>query len=521
MQPMISHSPDTHYSTVLVNALSNYGGYFVNVAVGFFMQAFLVRRLGSDQYSIVPLVMSCVNYLLLMNLGIGMGMNRFLSAARARGDEEEITRISTSIFFVMVGLGIILLMAGGLLAWNFNAIFTIAPRLQKTAMVVMLLMAASAAVQLPFSILSAAFIATQKYTLKNLISSGTTLLNAALILALFTFADNWVVWVAASQAITALIRIGCQVLAVRRILPSMQIKPSFFSRRAITSVWTFSIIIFLGQLGGLLYWHTDYIIINKVLTAYDLTIYAVAVSLATYIYQLAQVPISTLFPVIAGFEARGSINKVPGVVYRGTRLCILVALPFCIVVSLFAEPLFRLYLGPQYSGAGEFVPIIMVTIFFASASCVIRQVPIAIGRPVFISILEIGCAVINIGLTLLFVLRFNWGLAGVAWGTAIAVVLKNGVIIPWYLTLITDLKLTRLLYHVLRGLTPPAIIGVVLVGAVQLIDVTSILASVLSVGLLTVPYILIAYAIGLDDTDRELVGTFWNKARAGIIPSVV
>jgi len=512
-------SSDTSYIKVIVNALSNYGGYAVIVAVGFFMQPFVVRRLGSDQYSIIPLVMSCLQYLQLLKLGIGMGMSRYISAAYARGDEDQITRISTSIFFLLSGLGIILLIIGGILSRHFSDIFTITPGLEKAAMIIMLVVVVGSAVQMPFSILESAFVATQKYTWQNIINSGTTLLQAAMTVILLKWGGNWVVWVIASQVAAMMIRIGCEVVLARHILPSMRIRPSFFAGSAITSVWSFSLFTLLGQLGGLLYWHTDQIIINKCLTAHDLTIYSVATSMAIYIYQLTQVPISVLFPVVAELEATGHLNRVPNLVYRGTRLCVLVAMPGCIVVALFAEPFFQVYLGPQYSGAGKFVPIVMLTIFLGSVSCMVRQVPTAIGKPVFISILELGCAVLNLVLTLIFVLKFNWGLAGVAWATAIATGLKNGVILPWYLTRIIDLSIARLYQRILQGMIPSTITGGLLIVAINLFGVSGLLASCLAVVFLTVPYILLAYTIGLDDVDREMVATFWTRAKLAISPS--
>jgi O-antigen/teichoic acid export membrane protein len=313
------------------------------------------------------------------------------------------------------------------------------------------------------------------------------------------------IWVAVCLTGTTIVRLLLQWKAAREVLPSLRLKFSTFSWQVIGSVGSFSLIAFISQLSGLLYWHTDRLVINHCLTPLDLTLYSVATSLAIYVYDLTQVPTSVFFPVLAGLEATGNLAQIPPLLVRGTRLCIIVSLPFCIIFSTLAEPLFLLYLGPAYQGAGLFVPIVMVSVLSSSSTCFLRQVPTAIGKPGFISFIEITFALINLALTLIFVIRFHWGLAGVAWGTTIATVIKNWIVIPWYLTSLVGLNLRQLARQVFQGILPSSLIGLILIPIIFYVPLLQWKVWFSLFAGLGPIYFLLVYFLSLEGTDKALL----------------
>jgi len=263
------------YSRVAVNAISNLMGYVIRGAVGFFLLKYVVSQLGPEQYSIVPLVASLMSYLLLLSMGTGMGMARYISAAHARGQADEVSRVFTSMFFVMVGFATILLAAGLLLSSQLSNLLTIPSGLESAAVILMCLTVVISALRMPFSVLQSAFVATESYWLSNSIAVGSIMLQAILTVALFSLFGKWVVWTAVAQFIVVLLTTTCEWIVVRRILPSARLRLSLFNARTAFQVMSFSLAVFIGTVSGVLYWDTDRIIINQWLSSGELTLYAV------------------------------------------------------------------------------------------------------------------------------------------------------------------------------------------------------------------------------------------------------
>jgi O-antigen/teichoic acid export membrane protein len=493
------------YSRVLLNSISNCVGYVARAVVAFFLLRYVVRHLGAEQYSILPLVDSCMAYLLLLNLGTGMGMARYISAAHARGDADEVGRLFTSMFVVMAGLGAVLLAAGSLVSWQFSNILTIPAGLENAALLLMCLTVVTTALRMPFNVLQSAFVATESYWLSNAIGVTADVLRAILIVASFEFFGVWVVWTAVATTIATLATTACEWYAVRRILPSARLKLSLFNARAAFRVMSFSAAVFVGTISGVLYWDTDRIVINKFLSPEQLTLYAVVTTVALSGYQVINVPTTVLFPVIARAEATNNVGLVRELVYRGTRLCVLISLPCWLLFAVLAKPFFHWYLGDQCQSVDSFVLYIAAVMFFANATSILRLVPVPMGKPLFISLSELAFALLNLVITLAFVGWFRWGLAGVALGTFVAIAIKNTVLVPWYVARLVHLNVLTLLRNILYAAVPTGAGAIALVGLVHASPGSGPLWFMIPAGVALAVLFAFSYAIGLPPPERRRI----------------
>jgi O-antigen/teichoic acid export membrane protein len=389
------------------------------------------------------------------------------------------------------------------LAWQFCNILTVPQGFENTAVLLMGLTVLTSAVQLPFSTLSSALVATESYWLSNLINAVSDILRVVLIVLFFEFLSTWVVWVAVATMIASFATTAGQWYAVRRILPAMRVRLSQFDVRLALRVMSFSLAVFLGTLSGVLYWDTDRIVINKLLTAEQLTIYAVVTSIAEYLYQLLNLPTMVLFPVIVKAEATKNIALVREMVFRGTRLCVLIALPCWLLFAALAEPFFRWYLKSQYQDVTSFVPLVAAIYLLSCSTSVIRLVPIPMGRPMFVSIVEIVVAVLNVILTVICVGWLHWGLAGCAFGTLVAIVLKNGMIVPWYVVRLVHLNVIVLLRDIFYAIVPTVLAGAVLAGLMPLVAGLHFAWLALPATIAGIVLLVASYAVGLPRAERQ------------------
>lgn len=491
------------YSRVVVNSLSNYGGFVVQLLVGFFLLRYVIEQLGSETYSIIPLVYACIAYLELMGMGTGLGMGRHVSVALVKGDSDQVGRLFSSVFLLLAALSALLLITGSVIAWYFDDVFTVPPGLERAAGISMFIMTLVAAVRMPLGVLHSAFVATEKYWLWNIINSSQYLVYAAITIAFFEFAGNWVVWVPLSQMTAVLLTVTCQYFAARRILPSLRIHPSLFDMKTGIGVLAFSFAAFLGFVAGILYWDTDRIIINKFLAPADLTIYFVVVTYASQVYKLVSMPTAVLFPVVARAEATGNSELLSGIICRGTRTCVLLSLPLSLLFAALAEPFFKWYLGEQYQDVTSFVPLLAATTFVSAGSSVIRLVPVPFGRPLFVSVVEVVLAIANIGISIYFVAFAGWGLAGVALGTLVTHVIKNVFVLPWYVARIAEVPLRDLIQSAVLGCVPTGFALASFFAVTMAMGQGQLTAQIMALLVAAVIFVVATCTVGLHANERH------------------
>ena len=203
-------------------------------------------------------------------------------------------------------------------------------------------------------------------------------------------------------------------------------------RRLFRPLLTTGLLITLAQLADYLYSPTDYLLINHLLTPLDLTHYAPAVQIDSGLLLLVTALGSVLLPKTALAHAAGDRAIVRTYYLRGT-LASAVTLITASLVIYFASPLiFRLWFGNAMPGTVAILPLVLLNTVIGGSSAVGRAILIGIGKtkPFAISVLMAG--VTNVVFSVIFVRYFQMGLNGIILGTIVAVVVRCGIWMPWY-----------------------------------------------------------------------------------------
>src|SRR5215831_2659855 len=98
------------------NAVSNFGGLAVSVAIGFFLTPAMLRYLGEKRFGIWTLVSSLVGYYGLLDFGVGSAVFRYVPLFHGQGNHHKVSAvISTSMAFYTI-LSLVIVGATQLLA---------------------------------------------------------------------------------------------------------------------------------------------------------------------------------------------------------------------------------------------------------------------------------------------------------------------------------------------------------------------------------------------------------------------
>ena len=129
------------------NVLTTYGTMIVSAAQVLLVTPLLVRGLGPEQYGIWTLVASFGLTAALLDLGLASATTRYVAHYEELGERSLVARTVNVSFWILVGLGTLVLLGGVLFAPVFPKLFSV-PGEETSASVLVVLTAASIALTL-------------------------------------------------------------------------------------------------------------------------------------------------------------------------------------------------------------------------------------------------------------------------------------------------------------------------------------------------------------------------------------
>ncbi|NOZ02014.1 MAG: oligosaccharide flippase family protein [Deltaproteobacteria bacterium] len=418
---------------IVVNAVSNYVNLGFSLVLMLFLQAFLVRQLGRNQYALWPLAETCVGFLALIPLGVGSGAGRFLAFALADRKFEEVEQITSSLFFAMCAAAVLYAAGGTVLSLYFESVFDIPEGAAGIGPWVMFFMGLAGAVAMPFGVFEGGLVATQRYVALNVIRVTVIALRVAMVVVIFLVGYRSLVWLAVVNFVLAICGGVAAWLYARRHVPWQRVRVRGFNWTVLRKVTNYSGLTLLIAVAGLMYWKTDNIVINKLLDPSLLTAYAVVASFVLGIYQLVSRGTGVLMPAVTVLFARKDTDRIARLIYRANRILVPATVPVFLFLVAFGGEMLTLYIGPQYARYAVLFPILAASGIMSCTQTSSGSVPQGMGRLGVITAASMTWAVLNVILSIVFVTVFNLELVGVALGTALVTIFAKGGWQPAYI----------------------------------------------------------------------------------------
>jgi len=431
----------------VLNAVTNYGQYGIVVLVGLILQAFIIRSVGRNEYALWPMVNTSLDFVALIPLGIGAGASRFIAHALGRKDIDEARQIVSSLFSALVVTAIIYLIITSVIALYFESIFDIPEGAFGIGPLAMFLAGIAGAVRLPFTIFTGGLQALQKYPIINTITALTNITKLLIIVSIFTIFYPSLIWVAAAAIFLSLAEGIATLIALKKVTPWLKISMKFFRWDVLRKVNNFSLLLLILTISELLYWNTDYIFINKLLDPAFATGYAAVVSFILMTRQITSLGYSVMLPSATIMHAQNDQPRIGRLIFRFNRNVAPFAVSILVFLMIFGKETLTVYIGEQYADYGILFVILGVGMICSMIQNSSGVVPTAHGKMGTVASMAILSALLNVGLTMYFILKMGWGLKGVAAGSAISLVLYRLVFFPVYTARLLEMRWIKFIWN--------------------------------------------------------------------------
>ena len=420
------------------NLAANWIGHGANMVVLFFLSPFVLHTLGTIQYGIWSLLTVVTGYMGILDLGVRASTGRHVALYVGKEDHKSVDEtIRTSVtFFSLIGL--LIVAVGAALGWVFPRAFSSVPAEYHGLVGLLLPILAMNLWLTTFrAVLASVLIAHDRFDLTNAVD--------LVMLGLRTVGTIVVLNAGMALGGLTMVVVGCNLVGTvliwilaRKTYRRLRVWPLLFSKPRMREILGYGVAAFVSAIAFKVIGQTDLVIVGAVISVKEAATYSVGAMLIYYSATFIQRIGSTFFPPVQRAVARGEMGSARWLFFRQIRLAMIIGLPMYVGFIIFAEPFIRLWmLDPTFPQSAVEAAATVMVILAGSKMLYLLTIGsdgllAAMGHIRFNAGIAIAEAILNLGLSLVFILVFRWGLAGVAAGTLISRAAVRTFIQPWY-----------------------------------------------------------------------------------------
>lgn len=406
---------------VLVNIASSAAARALSMGALLWVQSFLVRRVSEEEMSLYWLLLSIIVIMPLVTSVLTSGLARYIVEAYAKGDQERVAQIVSTMFPVLLGAGVVIMAGGGVAAWYMDHFLKIAPAHLWDAQIMLGLMVFSFAIALPMAPFGVGLFVRQKFVLSNLIGVGGELLRVVLLFTLVLAVSPRVLWVVvASVSMSVMVLVLTQIFS-RRALPLLVFRRSAIRWGMLHELTSFGVWSFVAQLADLIRTSAPALVLNLLATPYDMNCFGFGAVALVYIQQASGIVLAPLMPVVTAMHATGRQDRLRSLYLRGGRLALWVSLLISIPLMFFSQEFITLYAGKNYGPAAIIMPMMLAFFPLAYGHVMLSKIGIATATLGPIAVRSLILQAMNLALMIFLVYYWQLGAIGAAWSILVTI----------------------------------------------------------------------------------------------------
>ncbi len=418
---------------VLINSASSIAARVLNISVLVWLQQYLLAHISAEEYSLYPLLVAVLVFVPLITSILTWGLGRYVVEAYARGDEQRVTRIVSTMVPLLSGVALLLVAGGALLAWNIDRFLTIAPERVWDARFMLMVMVFSAAARLPLAPYGLGLYVRQKFVLQNSLQVVAELMRIGLLLTLLLGVSTRVIWVPVAQAAAYLSIEVVRIIISRRLIPALRWRRGMFDWSIAREVSTFGAWNFVNQAAETVRTAADPIILNKLAgaaAAVQVTCFHLGHLAYYHIAAVAYMATGPVKPVLTALHATGDRPRLGRAYVRGCRYGLWTALLAGVPLMVFAREFFTLYTDARYLPAATVMTLLLAQYPLSFTSLLLPSIAEAQAQLRAITLISLLMNVLNIGLSIYLVGALGLGAMGAALARLIISILSQPLYMP-------------------------------------------------------------------------------------------
>ena len=456
-----------HWRNLLRNILGSWLGIGADAITGFLLTRIVLHSVGDASFGLWILVSGLLGYYGLLDLGTRNAVIRFVARHNADGDSDSLSRVVSTAVAAYAVIGLAVLLVASVLAWRLQDIFAFqSARDLADGKLLVLILGAGAAIGFPLSAFGGALEGLQQFVRIGVVQAAATVSRGIAVVVCLRLGYG----IVAVGILTVLFNIAAGTVNAAFVVTRFKqvtLALVHVRRDTLLTLGGFGMVTFWVSIANRLRFESDALVIGNLIGLQMVAVFAIGAKVLSYSTEVVSAMAGVFTPILSHADAVGDKALLTRMTFTGNYLASLLAFPIIVVLLFYGKLIIGLWVGPQYALSYIVLAIIAVPMaVYVSQSGTTRML---YGRGLHKSLAKLLFleGVANLALSVLLGRRY--GIVGVAWGTAIPLLVSSLVALPW----LACRALGSTTAHYWRSAQVPAFVAVV-----PLIAVFGIIAAV-------------------------------------------
>lgn len=470
----------------------------------------MIHFLGKNEYGLYNTIVSTISVLSILSLGFNSGYIRYFSIYKKEDNKTAISKLNGLFLTIFLIIGFVALLCGLFLSFHLDLVFDqgLTQEEYEIARVLMMLLTFNLSVSFPMSVFQNIISAHERFIILKLLGMvktvGGPLVTLPLLLAGFRSVAMVVVTVAVSLFI--------DVVYFVYVIFVMKEKFIFrdFEKKIFISLFSYTFFIALNTLIDQINWNIDKLLLGRFIGTAEVAVYSVGFTLY-HCYMMFSTSVSGVFTPRIHKIVNHTKDNAAKQKQELTELFIKVGRIQFLILGLISTGIVffgRYFIVGLWAGEGyDNAYYVSLLLILPASIALIQNLGIEIQRAEnkhqFRSIIYTVMAFINLGLSIYLCQKY--GAVGSAVGTALSLVIANGLIMNVYYNKKCNIDIPLFWKNILRqsvGLIAPVILGILLLNFVH---IDSVMKFAAGVAVYTAVYCASMWIFGMNSYEKDLI----------------
>ena len=482
----------------------------LSVGIQLIYTPIMIHLLGQNEYGLYNTVASTISMLSVLSLGFNSGYIRYYSIYRKDKNTLAISRLNGLFLIVFIIIGFVALICGLFLTFHLDLVFdkglTIAE--YEKARILMLLLTFNLAISFPMSVFQNIISAHERFVFLKLLGMVKTVFSPLITLPLLLIGYRSIAMVLVTVSVTFFV----DIMYLVYVLIKMKERFVFhsFEKGIFKSLFFYTLFIALNTIIDQINWNIDKLLLGRFKGTSEVAVYSVGFTLYQC-YMMFSTSISGVFTPRIHKVVNATKENLTNQRTELTDLFTKVGRVQFLILGLIASGIVffgKYFIIEVWAGDGyDYSYYVALLLVIPASIALIQNLGIEIQRAEnkhqFRSIVYMIMALINLGLSI--ILCQKYGAIGSAIGTAISLVVANGLVMNIYYNHKCNIDIPSFWKNILRqsvGLVIPICVGIAIV---TFVSINSILVFGICVLIYTLVYCVSMWLLGINDYEKDLV----------------
>ena len=511
----------TKINQLKFGAVLSYLQMGLNIVIGLIYTPYMIRMLGQNEYGLYNSVSSSIMMLHILNLGFNAGYIRYFARYKTSGNKDDISKLNGLFMIIFLLIGSFSFILGLLFSFNLNYVFKngLSDSEYETAKILAILTTLNISISFPASVFQTIISAHEKFIVLKLIGMVRSVLTPLIMIPILYFGYKSITMV----FVTLLLALVADISYFLYCKYILKIHFHFhgLDKNIISGLFAYTFFIALNSIVDQINLNIDKLLLGRFKGTIAVAVYSVGFQMYMF-YQIMSSSISSVFTprvhnIMNQFkdDKEKCFSELNSIFVKIGRIQFLILALVASGVVIFGKAFLGFWVGNGYEDSYYVALLLIIPASIALIQNLGIEIQRAENRHQFRSCAYIIMALINLIMSIY--LCQIYGAIGSAIGTAVSLILANGLIMNIYYQLKCGIDVIVFWKNIILmsfGLIFPIVISYLLPNYFNYYSKTGFVGGVF---IYTLVYCISMWFVSMNQYEKSLIPVFKRicKTREG------